>query len=92
MSKLTLFLLSACISLTDNTIKNQIETLPDDYESEDFLKGNVSIVKHHNKGFACNYFDDKQELVKNVSVFVLGIMTAKTLKDVLPTHDFLAVR
>lgn len=81
MSKLTLFLLSACISLTDNTIKNKIETLPNDYESKEILNGNVTIVKHHNKGFACNYFDDKPELVKNVSVFVLGAMAVKSVKD-----------
>ncbi len=84
ISNFTLVLLSACVAFLDNTIKNHIDKQPDEYKVS-LLKGEVDIVKYRNKGFAYSMLDDRQELVKNISVFVLGMLTMVAVRDMAST-------
>lgn len=76
-------LIALGVFLLDNNIKNYIEQHYRLGEKKDILKGKITISKHHNSGFSLNMLDDRIDIVKKVSVVLMGIL-ALTFIFILP--------
>lgn len=67
-------LIAITLAVVDLKIKDYIEKNKELGEEQKILKGKIIISKYYNKGIILNYFEDKKEMVKTISFFVLGLV------------------
>lgn len=60
----------------DGAIKRYIVNKKEVGESRDILKGRLTITRHHNKGVALNFMEEKPELVKGFTCGIFGAAAA----------------
>lgn len=65
-------IIALTIFTTDTFIKKYIEDNKSFGESEEILKGNIIINKHHNRGAMFNFLEKKTEVVLALSGIMLG--------------------
>ncbi len=67
-------LIVALIFITEYKIKKYIEENKEMHKKEEILNGNIILERYHNKGAMLNFMEDKVELVKRITVTLLGIL------------------
>lgn len=67
-------LIAIILAVVDLKIKSYIEENKELGEEQKILKDKIIIRKYYNKGVILNYFEDKKEMVKTISFFVLGLV------------------
>lgn len=60
------------IVASETLIKNYVEKNMHFSDKKEILKGNIILKKRYNCGIIFNYLENKKELVKCVSCFILG--------------------
>ena len=66
--------IAAVIFITEYIIKNYIEENKEMHKKEEILNGNIILERYHNKGAMLNFMEDKVEIVKKITVTLLGIL------------------
>lgn len=67
-------LITLALFIFDADVKNYIEQNFRMGETKDILKGRITVIRHHNKGFSLNVLDNRQDIVKKVSVILFGVI------------------
>lgn len=67
-------LIAITLAVVDLMIKKYIEDNRELGEEQKILNGKITISKCYNKGIILNYFENKKEMVKTISFFVLGLI------------------
>ncbi|QHQ60708.1 signal peptidase II [Anaerocolumna sedimenticola] len=67
-------LIVALIFITEYKIKKYIEENKEMHKKEEILNGNIILERYHNKGAMLNFMEDKVELVKKITVALVGVL------------------
>ncbi len=67
-------LIVTSIFITEFKIKKYIEENKEMHKKEKIFNGNIILERYHNKGAMLNFMEDKVELVKMITVTLLGIL------------------
>ncbi len=59
----------------ESKIKNYMEKHRKLGERQEILKGHIILRKHYNEGAFLNFMDEKKELLKTISVVMLGLIS-----------------
>ncbi|WMJ90182.1 signal peptidase II [Anaerocolumna sp. MB42-C2] len=67
-------LIAVLIFITEYIVKKYIEENKEMYKKEEILNGNIILERYHNKGAMLNFMEDKAELVKKITVALVGVL------------------